>query len=208
MIPVSDGESRGLTALATLCRFARPRAVRERCELCDAGLASHHSHLIEPATRRLLCACDACAMLFGGQAQARYRRVPRRVRYLNDFRMGDSTWEDFSIPIDLAFFVHSTPVGRVIALYPGPAGITEASVSDEAWQTLLADNPVLHDLEPDVEALLVNRVGTSRDYYRIGVDECYRLTGLIRTNWRGFSGGPAVWTAIGGFFAELKERIS
>ena len=44
----------GLTALASLRRYVRPRAaaVRERCELCDAELAAEHSHLIEPATRQ------------------------------------------------------------------------------------------------------------------------------------------------------------
>ena len=48
----------GLTALASLRRYVRPRAaaVRERCELCDAELATEHSHLVEPATRRLACA--------------------------------------------------------------------------------------------------------------------------------------------------------
>jgi hypothetical protein len=208
MMPVSDSAGDGLSALASLWRFARPRAVRERCELCDATLAAEHPHLVEPASRRLVCACDACAMLFGGQARARYRRVPRDVRYLADFRMSDATWEGFSIPIDLAFFLHCTPAGRVIALYPGPAGITEASVAEDAWQSLAADNPVLQDFEPDVEALLVNRVGTARDYYRVGIDECYRLTGLIRTGWRGLSGGADIWGEIGGFFARLKERSS
>ncbi len=76
----------------------------------------------------------------------------------------------------------------------------------EAWQALADDNPVLRDLEPDVEALLVNRVGETRDYYRVGIDECYKLVGLIRTHWRGLSGGTAVWEEIGRFFAGLKER--
>ena len=56
-------------------------------------------------------------------------------------------------------------------------------------------------LEPDVEALLVNRIGEARECYRVGIDECYKLVGLIRTHWRGLSGGQAVWDEIGRFFA-------
>jgi hypothetical protein len=200
----------GLTALASLRRYVRPRVApaRERCELCDAELAAEHSHLIEPATRRLACACEACALLFSGQAGGRYRRVPRRVRYLADFRLTDAAWDGLSLPIDLAFFVRSTPAGGVIALYPSPAGATEALVPPDAWEGLAAENPLLRDLEPDVEALLVNRVGGARDYFRVGIDECYKLVGLIRTKWRGLSGGQEVWGEIGRHFAGLKERSS
>jgi hypothetical protein len=204
------GGGRGPNALASLRRYVRPRAVtvRERCALCDVELATEHSHLIEPATRRLTCACEACALLFSGQADGRYRRVPRRVRSLADFRLTDAAWDGLGIPIDLAFFLHSTPAGGVIALYPSPAGATESLVSLEAWEALAGENPVLRGLEPDVEALLVNRVGGAREYYRVGLDECYRLVGLIRTRWRGLSGGNEVWEEIRRLFADLKERSS
>ena len=61
-------------------------------------------------------------------------------------------------------------------------------------------------MQPDVEALLVNRVGESSDYFIVPIDECYRLVGLIRTKWKGLGGGTEVWEAINGFFAELKKR--
>ena len=196
----------GLAALAALRRFARPRPVRERCELCDADLADEHAHLVELANRRLVCACDACALLFSNQAAPRFRRVPRDVWLLPDFRLPDETWVGLGLPIDLAFFLHSTPANRVVALYPSPGGAIEASVADDAWQALVEDNPVLRQLEPDVEALLVNRLHGARDCYRVGVDQCYRLVGLVRTHWRGLSGGTAVWGEMGRFFAALKER--
>ena len=200
-----DGNA-GLTALASLRRFVRPRAARERCELCDAELADDHSHLVEPSTRRLVCACEACSILFSGQGGARFRRVPRRVRFLPEFRLTDEAWAGLNLPIDLAFFVFSTPQDRVVALYPSPAGATEVTVTPEAWEELMADNPVLRDFEPGAEGLLVNRVGEASECYRVGIDECYRLVGLIRTHWRGLSGGAAVWGHIHGFFADLKER--
>src|SRR5262245_45504427 len=185
MVPNPRDDGPGLTALAALRRFVRPRAIRERCALCDAELAAEHPHLVEVANRRLVCACEACAMLFSSRVEARYRRVPRRVQFLPDFRLSDLTWEGLQLPINLAFFLHSTPAGRIIALYPSPAGATEAPVSEEAWQALVADHPALRDLEPDVECLLVNRVGEARESYRVGIDECYKLVGLIRIHWRG-----------------------
>ncbi|HEY7314933.1 MAG TPA: DUF5947 family protein [Gemmataceae bacterium] len=202
----AKGDRLGLTALASLRRFARPRAAQERCELCDTGLADEHAHLVELASRRLVCACDACAILFDKQGAAKYRRVPRRVRFLPDFRLPDAAWESLHLPIDLAFFLHSTPAGRVISLYPSPAGATESLVPLDAWQTLMEDNPILRDFEPDVEALLVNRTREARECYRVGIDESYKLVGLIRTHWRGLSGGTAVWDEIHRFFANLKER--
>jgi hypothetical protein len=204
--PTVGGAATG--ALASLRRFVRPRADRERCEICDAGLADDHAHLVEPSSRRLLCACEACAILFSSQGATRFRRVPRGVRYLADFRMSDEVWDALQLPINLAFFVRSTPAGKVIAMYPSPAGATESLVESGAWESLEDANPWLRDLEPDVEALLVNRIKGARECYRVGIDECYKLVGLIRTHWRGLSGGQASWEEIGRFFDDLKRRGS
>jgi len=208
MNPPTREDSPGRSALASLRRFVRPRVVREHCAICDVELAPDHAHLVELASRQLVCACDACAILFSAQGSARYRRVPRRVQWLGDFRLTDEAWEGLQLPINLAFFFHSTPMGRVVVLYPSPAGATESLVTLDAWEELTAANPVLREFEPDVEALLVNRVGSARDCYRLGIDECYRLVGLIRMHWRGLSGGQAVWDEIDRFFAGLKERSS
>ena len=72
-------------------------------------------------------------------------------------------------------------------------------------------NPALGALQPDVEALLVNRTHGCREYYLVPIDRCYALVGTIRRQWRGLSGGSEVWEAIGGFFARLRletaERV-
>ena len=182
----------------------------ERCELCSADVLADHPHLIEPATRKLLCSCDACAILFGGMA-TRYKRVPRRVVALADFRLSDGQWESLMVPISMAFFFRSTPDARVVAFYPSPAGATESLLPLETWHDLEDANPVLQQIEPDVEALLVNRVGHARgvaapEYFVLPIDECYKLVGLIRAHWRGLSGGTEVWQEIGRFFEELKQR--
>jgi len=200
-------------SFATLRRFIRERAPVERCELCSAELAADHQHLIEPASRKLLCSCGACVILFSGQ-EGKYRRVPQRIRSLPNFRLTDAQWESLLIPINMAFFFHSSPAGRIVALYPSPAGATESLLALEAWEEIVEQNPALREMEPDVEALLVNRIGRMRrdrengaaEYFLTPIDECYKLTGLIRARWRGLSGGSEVWEEIEQFFAGLKGR--
>ncbi len=82
--PGNEGERQN--AFATLRKFTRKRTPAERCELCSAEVAAEHAHLLEPATRQILCACEPCAILFSGQADGRYRRIPRRALLLNGFR--------------------------------------------------------------------------------------------------------------------------
>jgi len=189
-----------------LRRLVRPRAVVERCDMCSAELMTDHPHLIEPATRQIICVCQACAILFSGNAETKYRRVPRRIRVLTDFQLTDGQWEALLIPIGMAFFFKSSAAGKVIALYPSPAGPTESLLDLESWGEILQSNPVLGEMEPDTEALLVNRVRGAADYYLLPIDECYKLVGLIRTNWHGLSGGTQVWEVIGKFFEDLKKR--
>jgi hypothetical protein len=195
------------SAIGLLRRFVRPRAVAaERCDLCSAELPAEHQHLFEPPTRQLICSCEACAILFSGQTETKYRRVPRRVRYLADFRLADAQWESLMIPIGMAFFFHSSPAGKTLALYPSPAGATESLLDLSSWAAVVEENPVLREMEPDVEALLVNRVRGANDYYLAPIDECFKLVGLIRAGWRGLSGGAEVWQEIEGFFAGLKDK--
>jgi hypothetical protein len=93
----------------------------------------------------------------------------------------------------------------VVAYYPSPMGPTESLLDLDAWEELEADNPVLATLEPDVEALLVNRARGARDYLLVPIDACYRLVALMRTHWRGLSGGSEVWDEIDRFFREERE---
>ncbi|MFN7949772.1 MAG: DUF5947 family protein [Blastocatellia bacterium] len=194
------------SAFATLRRFARSRAPVEQCDFCNAELAAAHQHLLEPEQRRLHCICRACAILFSSQGETKYRRVPERARALPDFQLTDEQWESLLIPISLAFFFRSSAADKIIALYPSPAGPTEAMPDPATWAEIVRANPQLQELEPDVEALLVNRVGSAREYFIAPMDECFRLVGLVRARWRGLSGGAEVWEEIRQFFAELKQR--
>ncbi len=191
---------------AVLRRFVKQRAVVERCELCSAEVHTQHEHLVDIAIRQMVCACQACAILFSGKANTKYRRVPQRISALANFQLTDAQWESLLIPISMAFFFHSSAAGKVISLYPSPAGATESLLDLQSWNEILQSNPVLREMEPDTEALLVNRLAGASEYYLLPIDECFRLVGLIRTNWHGLSGGTQMWEAIGRFFAELKEK--
>ena len=194
------------TAFAALRRFTRRRTPSERCELCSKELPPEHAHLLERATRQIACSCDACAILFSDHGNARYVRIPRRPSLLSDFQMSDLEWEALMLPINLAFFYQDSAAERVIAMYPSPAGATESMLTLEAWTEIVARNPKLRSMEPDVEALLVNRMGSTKEYFRVPIDECYRLVGLIRTHWRGLSGGNEVWKEMRQFFSQLKLK--
>jgi hypothetical protein len=163
---------------------------------------------LEVSTREIMCVCRPCSILFDRQAasEGKYRLIPDRHLFLEDFEMSDAQWESLRIPVDMAFFFYSTPAERVVAFYPSPMGPTESLLKLSAWEELEKSNPLLKGMERDVEALLVNRVRGAREHFLVPMDECYSLVGLIRMNWRGLSGGREVWEKIERFFEELRER--
>lgn len=200
--------------IAGLRRFMDHPVAEQRCEMCGASIRADHRHLMQISERHLLCCCQSCAVLFdtGTGTEEVYRLVPTRSRQLDatDFSLSDAQWDALEIPIDIAFFIKSSLASRVVALYPGPAGTTESLLDLSAWEELQTENPVLAELEPDVEALLINRSHGAREYYRVPIDQCYALAGIIRMRWRGLTGGTEAWVAIGDFFSNLQAgtRVS
>ena len=183
-------------------------AVAERCDLCGEPLPEEHRHLLDLETREVSCACRACSLLFDRRAAGggHFRLIPDRSYRLEDFELDDAAWEELRIPVDMAFFFCSSREGRVMAFYPSPMGPTESLLGLDAWTDLEAANPVLREMDPDVEALLVNRARGARQHFLVPIDECYRLVAVIRTRWRGFTGGKEVWQEIERFFGDLERR--
>ena len=215
---VEQGNRKAFSAFSSLRRFAQEEsekaarevaeAAQEHCDLCNDPIPSEHRHLLEVSTREMMCVCRPCSILFHSEAasEGRYRILPDRYLFLEDFEMTDALWESLRIPVDMAFFFYSTPADRVVAFYPSPMGPTESLLKLGAWAELEKSNPVLRGMERDVEALLVNRVRGAREHFLVPMDECYSLVGLIRMHWRGLSGGRGVWEEIDRFFEELRKR--
>ena len=218
---VEQGNRKTFSAFSSLRRFAqeesekkaaeaavREQSTQEVCELCGEVIPPEHRHLLNVSSREIMCSCRACSILFYEEAasEGRYRLIPDRHLFLEDFEMGDAQWESLRIPVDMAFFFYSAPAERVVAFYPSPMGPTESLLKLGAWEELEEANPVLKGMERDVEALLVNRARGAREHFLVPMDKCYSLVGLIRMHWRGFSGGQEVWEEIRRFFEELRER--
>ena len=192
-----------------LCRFTRPRMVIERCGLCRVVVSDEHTHLIELANREIVCSCGSCAVLFGqGAPDPDYRRIPDRILYLSEFQLSDAIWESLLIPNGVAFFVNNSQRRSVIVLYPGPTGPTESLLTPASWKEMLDQNPVLQRMEPDTEALLVNRMGRRKEEYLVPIDQCYRLGEIVRQNWRGLAGGTEVCDAVNKFLVTLKDKAT
>jgi hypothetical protein len=200
----------GATAATSRLRrlASRPRdatAAEERCELCGEPIEEQHRHLLDLSSRELMCACRACSMLFDRDAAGggHFRLIPDRRLRIADFALTDSDWAELRIPVEMAFFFHSSNEGRVMAFYPSPMGATESALQLGAWEGIESGNPILREMEPDVEALLVNRARGAREHWLVSLEDCYRLVGLIRMHWKGLTGGQEVWQRIGEFFDEL-----
>jgi hypothetical protein len=196
---------RSLAKSGSASRAEGPRApAQERCDLCHTTIPDDHRHLIHLVERRIVCACEACWALRSGDAE--YRPTGMRTVWLEGFSCDAATWAAFQIPIGLAFLMRSSISGGVVAFYPSPAGATESELGLDAWDALEALNPVLKELEPDAEALVVNRLADPAQYVIAPIDDCYGLVGLIKSRWEGISGGSALQDAVPAFFERMRER--
>jgi len=204
-----------------LAQLARPApapgpaaaaAAAERCDLCGEPVAPRHRHLVDLDERRVLCACRACTLLLdrpaagGGGGGGRLRLIPTRRRRLDALQLDAAAWARLRLPVELAFLFHSSAAGRTVAVYPSPLGATESTLALDAWDELVASEPALAELEPDVEALLVCRAHGLDERWLMPIDDCYALVGALRTRWRGFGGGAEAWQAIERFFEDLDRR--
>jgi len=119
----------------------------------------------------------------------------------------------------MAFFLANSKLGRVTAFYPSPGGATESELALDAWEGIVADNPALAEVEPDVEAVLVRTAERGNRGIRppddavggaschiVPVDRCYELVGELRLHWRGFDGGQDVRERMRAFFADVERR--
>ena len=200
-----------MSAAGPLSVLGRIRAGRpepspyERCEMCGAPVADAHGHVVNVASRSLLCACRPCYLLFThDDAALAYRAVPER--YLSFPDLAVPVWDALELPVGTAFLFVNSALQRVVAFYPGPAGATESELALDAWDRVVGAAPALSTLRPDVEALLVRATDQQVEAFLVPIDTCYELVGHLRRLWRGFDGGADVRRRLGEFFDGVRAR--
>ncbi len=195
--------------VAMLSEILRKRPPEgERCDFCAVPVAPEHDHLIELAARRILCTCRPCHIVFepAGAAQGKYRAIPNRYREVAEFVVDDATWDSLQLPIGLVFFFYNSTERRTVAFYPGPAGATESLLPLEEWVGIVARYPEFSSIEPDVEAILIQRNQKVSCCFIVPIDAAYELVGLIRTCWKGFDGGQEAHQKIAQYFERVRTR--
>ena len=192
----------------------------ERCEMCQTVLDGRHGHLIDLDKRSIACACRACYLLFTheGAAGGRYKAVPERICRYPARPLADADWSELQIPVAMAFFFVNSALGRVVAGYPSPGGVTECELDLEAWDRLAAVYPLLGEMAPDTEAIFVCGASPGGrppqtppdkggyEIFLIPIDMCYSLVGELRLYWQGFDGGAEAREALARFLAGLRRR--
>lgn len=180
------------------------------CELCAEPIPDGHGHLVDLTARNLMCACRGCYLLFlsEGAGGSHFRSVPDRFLAFPDVALSSAQWDNLQVPVNVAFFFLNSSLDRVAAFYPGPAGATESELPLDTWAEVVAANPQLDTLQPDVEAFLVrahaDRAGT--ECYIVPIDACYELVGHLRRLWRGFDGGTEANAKLDAFFDAVRAK--
>jgi hypothetical protein len=184
----------------------------ELCDMCGVPVHDEHPHVVDTDTRRLLCTCRPCALLFthAGAGRGNFRMVPDRYLVDPSFSLDGGRWEELQVPVAVAFFFKNSVLGRVVAHYPSPAGATESLLDLSAWDAVVAENPLAAVMEPDVEALIVRRAGPGSsaedECFLVPIDACYELVGRVRMHWSGFDGGAEARADLDAFFANARTR--
>ena len=137
----------------------RPRGRPARCAPSRSATATPTWSTWRAARSCAPAGPATCCSPTRGRPAAATGRCPTATCTTRPSGWARASWEALQIPVRVAFFFNNSDLGRVVAFYPSPAGATESLLPLEAWAEVVAANPVMTDLVPDVEALLVRRAG-------------------------------------------------
>lgn len=175
---------------------------REGCESCDGPLAHEHAHVVDLARRHLRCVCAECATRLPLVHPVRYRAIGNRLLTDPRLEMGAAEWAAIGVPLPLGYVMYDSGTERWVAHRPTPEGTREERIDPLRWLALAARTPLVAELRPDVEAILVG--GRPRPQAWLApIDACYELQGYVRRHWRGVHGASA-WMVLDTFFDRLR----
>ena len=156
-----------------------------------------------------MCACRPCYLLFTerGAGAGKFASVPDRYLFDPDFTISDAQWEQFQIPVKMAFFFVNSVIEQTVIFYPSPAGATESLLPADTWDRR-SWRPTRYSPPSSPTSKRCSSTGGTSAYecFLAPIDACYELVGHVRMNWKGFDGGQEAWEAIDGFFDHLRAR--
>ena len=117
-----------------------PRPRRDAARLCGEQLGEPARAHGGPASGRSPAPAGPARCCSPG-AGGRYRTVPDRVCHDPALTADRRRVGELQIPVAIAFFFVNSALGRVIASYPSPAGVTECELDLAAWDRLAAAPP-------------------------------------------------------------------
>lgn len=194
------------TAAARLARWRSTPDPAPRCDLCAVPLDGTHRHLLDTDDHDLRCVCTPCRILFEqpGAGNDRLRVVPRRWQRA-DAGGSDAAWAATGIPVGLALLTLDDD-GSPSVRYPGPAGPVDGVVALDAWHRLRREVPLLSEISPHVETVLVDRRPGHHDVVLVPTDEAYAFVARVRDAWTGLGGGPGVDAVVDEMVARAPGR--
>ena len=144
------------------------REAQEHCDLCSEPIPPEHRHLLDLETRELRCACRRAACCSTARAPAAGTTPgPRPAAAAGRLRARRRAWEELRIPVDMAFFFHRARGRARRRLLPGADGRDRVAARAARLGGDRGRQPRARGMEPDVEALLVNRARGARDSWLV-----------------------------------------
>ena len=165
-------ESPRLEARLVCCGSSPAAPARaERCELCSLEICAPTIRTVRSdgpqagVLVRCLRVVVQRTQLMPGSSGCR-----DEIRLLSEFHMTDAQWDGLMVPINMAFFFRSSPEQgwwRHVPQSGGRHGV--AAFAGGVERNCATRIPNSKKMEPDVEALLVNRIGHARGFTARGV---------------------------------------
>ena len=131
-----------LSALRRIATRPPPDPDVETCDMCAEVIGDEHPHVVDIASRQLMCTCRGCMLLFTAEtAHLRYRAVPDRYLSFPDF---DLTAAAGTRSTSRSVWRSSSPARCSAGSWPSTRarpGVAESELGLDAWSEVRRGQP-------------------------------------------------------------------
>lgn len=150
--------------------------------------------------RRALCrVCDRCRRALVAADPGRWRTLPHRWLHDRSLRASWAEWRRLGLVLPVGALVRDSLRGWVARVPHGD----ERPVDEDAVADLGARTPLVAEVHPDVEALVVGG-RPEPELWLVPIDTSELLATHARRHWRG--AGMAAWLVLDTFFDALRAQ--